>query len=488
MKKIYIILFATVFLSSCAKNLEDYNIDEKKATVVPAATLFSAAQKSFADVITSPSVNTNVFRFYVQYWTATEYLDEPRYNLTSRTLPQAFWSALYKDVLMDLKESKRILTEDKFTGAEVKENQNAQIEIMEVLAWSTLVNTFGNVPYSQALEISNVQPKYDDAETIYNDLLSRLDAALAKINPAFEGFGSADLIYGKKAAEMEHWLKFGNSLKLRLGLILADSDPAKAKTTVEAAAPNVFTSAADNAAFAYTAVPPNNNPIASATNPDLTSRTDYIGAKPFIDQLNELEDPRRAGFFTTVGGAYVGGYYGFTNSYANYSTLTTRMSALDFESLLMDYPETEFALAEAASRGFTVPGTAASHYNNAITASIVYWGGTNAQATTYLARPDVAFATASSNYKESIGQQKWIALYNRGYDSWIEWRRLGFPILAPPSAATAPPGQTVPSGLTIPVRIIYPINEQTLNGANRNEAASAIGGDVTTTKIFWDIN
>ncbi|EDM34495.1 hypothetical protein PBAL39_10875 [Pedobacter sp. BAL39] len=488
MKKIYIVLIAAVFLSSCAKNLEEYNIDDKKATVVPAATLFSAAQKSFTDVLTSPSVNTNVFRFYVQYWTATEYLDEPRYNLTSRTLPQAFWSALYKDVLMDLKESKRVLAEDKFVSEEVRQNQNAQIEIMEVLAWSTLVNTFGNVPYTQALDISNVQPKYDDAKTIYSDLLVRLDAALEQLNPAFDGFGSADLIYGQKATPIDNWQKFGNSLKLRLGLILADENPSVAKTAVESAAPNVFASASDNAAFAYTSVPPNNNPIATAANPDLTSRTDYIGAKPFIDKLNSLEDPRRPGFFTTIGGNYVGGYYGFSNSYANYSTMTNRISALDFEALLMDYPETEFALAEAASRGFVVPGTATSHYNNAITASIVYWGGTTDQANTYLARPDVAFPTASSNYKESIGVQKWIALYNRGYDSWVEWKRLGFPVLTPPSAATAPPGQSAPSGLTIPLRIIYPINEQTLNGANRAEAASAIGGDATTTKIFWDLN
>jgi hypothetical protein len=42
--------------------------------------------------------------------------------------------------------------------------------------------------------------------------------------------------------------------------------------------------------------------------------------------------------------------------------------------------------------------------------------------------------------------------------------------------------------IKIPVRLIYPINEQTLNGTNRTAAATAIGGDVATTKIFWDVN
>lgn len=488
MKKIYTILIAAALLSSCAKNLDDYNVDQKKATVVPAATLFTAAQKSFADVLTSPAVTTNIFRFYVQQWTTTEYLDEPRYNLLSRTLPQVFWSAIYKDVLSDLKESKRIINADASLTADVKSNELAQIGVMEVLAWSTLVNTFGNIPYTEALEISNVQPKYDDAATIYSDLLVRLDAAIAGFKTTSAGFGTADLLYSSKAAPIAQWIKFGNALKLRLGLILADKDAAKAKTVIEAAAANVFTSADDNARFPYTLSPPNNNPISTAANKALTTRTDYIAAQALVDKMNALADPRRPGFFTTVGGVYIGGYYGFTNSYGNFSTLAPKIAAYDFEALLMDYPETEFALAEASKRGFTVPGTAEQHYNNAVTASIVYWGGTTTDAATYLARPDVAFTTASTNYKEVIGIQKWIALYNRGYESWTEWRRLDFPVLAPPSSANAPAGQSVPDGLTIPVRLIYPINEQTLNGAQRAQAASAIGGDLVKTKLFWDVN
>jgi hypothetical protein len=488
MKNIYIILIAAVLFSSCAKNMDDYNVDQKKATVVPAATLFTAAQKSYADVITSPAVGTNVFRFYVQYWTTTEYLDEPRYNLTARTIPQTMWSALYKDVLSDLNESKRLITADALVNADVKANQLAEIEIMEVLAWSTLVNTFGNVPYSEALNIANVQPKYDDAATVYADLLSRLDAALASIKVSAVGFGTADLFYGTKTAPTAQWVKFGNSLKLKLGLILADKDPAKAKTAIEAAAANVFTSNADNARFPYLGSSPNNNPIATAANPLLTSRKDFIGASAFINKLNTLADPRRSGYFTTVGGVYIGGNYGFTNSYANYSTMSTKISALDFEALILDYSETEFALAEASARGYAVAGTAASHYNNAITASILYWGGTATDATNYLAQPAVAYATAGTTYQEVIGTQKWIALYNRGYEGWIEWRRLDFPKLSPPSAANAPAGEIAPTGLTIPVRLIYPINEQTLNGTNRTAAATAIGGDVATTKIFWDVN
>ncbi|PST83395.1 SusD/RagB family nutrient-binding outer membrane lipoprotein [Pedobacter yulinensis] len=485
MKKITCILAAAALLSACAKDKSDYNIDIKNPQVATAPPLFTAAAKSFSDIITSPSVNNNPFRFYAQYWTSTEYLDEPRYNLLARPIPQAFWQALYRDVLMDLREARKLITADQFMAAPTKASQLAQTEIMEVMAWSTLVNTYGNIPYSEALDVTKTQPKYDDAATIYADLLTRLDAALTTLNSGATGYGAADVFYNGDIAK---WRKFGNSLKLRLGLILADKDPAKAKTLIEAAAPNVMTSAADNLTFRYMKTTPNNNPIANATNPGLTTRKDYVGAKPFIDKLNSLQDPRRAGFFTTVGGNFVGGYYGFSNSYSNFSTLNPKIAAYDFEALLLDYTEVEFALAEAAARGFTVPGTAETHYNNAITSSILYWGGTTAQAATYLARPDVAWSSASANYREKIGLQKWIALYNRGYDAWVEWKRLDYPVLAPPSPATAPPGETISPGLVIPVRLIYPINEQTLNTANRAAAASAIGGDLITSKIFWDVN
>ena len=95
-----------------------------------------------------------------------------------------------------------------------------------------------------------------------------------------------------------------------------------------------------------------------------------------------------------------------------------------------------------------------------------------------LAQADVAYSTAAGDWKQKIGTQKWIALYNRPYEGWTELRRLDFPKI------TAPVGAK--SGF--PTRFSYPLNEQTLNGANYTSAASAIGGDVVTTKLFWDKN
>lgn len=127
--------------------------------------------------------------------------------------------------------------------------------------------------------------------------------------------------------------------------VLADKDVNTARRMVQEAAPDVFTSNADNARFPYRTSTPNNNPVSTSLNPTLTGRQDFIGAEPFINKLNEVNDPRRPFFFTTVDGRYIGGKYGFANTYVNFSTASPKVVALDFESLLLDYAEVELLLA-----------------------------------------------------------------------------------------------------------------------------------------------
>lgn len=476
MKKIILsVLCSSIFIAtSCVDSLDDYNFSQKEAAVVPSETLFTSAVKNLTDALTSASVNSNNYRFYVQHWTATTYLDEPRYNMTSRIIPQNMWQSLYRDVLADLKESKRLVMENTATIESVKNNQLAQIEIMEVYAWSVLLNTFGDVPYSEALDPENSLPVYDDAQATYNAILGRLNSALDLISPTAEGYEGGDLLY---EGDMAKWVKFGNSLQLKLAMVIADVDAAQAKSLVEEAAPNVFSSNDDNAVLYYLSSQPNNNPVSNSVTGIYSTREDYIAANTLVDAMNELDDPRREHFFTQVNGEYIGGIYGFTNSYPDFSTVSAKVAAPDNEGLLLDYSEVRFLLAEALERGFAVGGTVEDHYNAAITASIEYWGGTSAEAEAYLAQSSVAYTSAEGDWKTKIGTQKWIALYNRGYDAWLEWRRLDAPTLLPPV-----------EGLVVPQRLIYPVNEATLNGANKNAASSAIGGDSSDTPLWWNSN
>ena len=110
-KLIFLMLIPVMYLmTGCIKNIEDYNIDTKKPSAVDAEPLVANATKAINDWQNSINVNTNVFRFYVQHITATQYLDEPRYDMVTRTIPQALWNGMYVSSLVDLKEAKRIIT------------------------------------------------------------------------------------------------------------------------------------------------------------------------------------------------------------------------------------------------------------------------------------------------------------------------------------------------------------------------------------------
>ena len=237
------------------------------------------------------------------------------------------------------------------------------------------------------------------------------------------------------------------------------------------------TSNDDNASITYLGAFPNTNPI----HEDLvqSGRADYVVANTLIDKLNAWSDPRIEVFAEPLAnGTYVGGIYGTNNTYAQKSHVGDVFHDPTLEGLILDYSEVEFLLAEAKERGLTVAGTAAEHYNAGITASMEYWGVEAADITAYLANPAVAYGTAAGSWKQKIGTQSWIALYNRGFEGWSVWRRLDFT------------GFNVPPLLQysdIPNRFIFPIEEATLNGTNLDAAIQMIGGaDNVQTRVFWD--
>ena len=478
MKRIIYILSAVVLLAAaCTKDISKLNVDPKNPSQLPSYAFFTHAQKVLDSTLASSNVNMNIFRLIVQHWQETQYPEESQYDLGTREINDNLWSVMYRDVLRDLQEAKNLIPKD-VPDANVQKNELAISEIMQVYAYYYLVTAYGNIPYSEALNIEKPFPKYDDAKTIYNDLLSRLDAAIGNLNTSAASFGSADVVYGGDVAK---WKKFANSLKLKMGITIADADNAKAKSVVEAAyTAGVFTSNDDNAEFVFQSTPPNTNPIWV----DLvqSGRDDFVAASTLIDKLTNLNDPRIDNFFTEDGAgradpnkvSYSGADPGVQSAFAPNSHVNTNITEPDFPNLLLDYAEVELLLAEAAARGYSVGATAATHYAKGVTASIQYWGGTAAEATTYLAQPGVAFVAGS--WKEKIGIQKWIALYNRGWDAWTEWRRLDYPQLEPAFDALS----------EIPLRYPYPVNEQNVNRLNFEAAATAIGGDDVETKLWYD--
>jgi SusD/RagB-like outer membrane lipoprotein len=480
MKNILILsIYACLLLSACTKNLSGINNNPKASTTVPSTSLFLQGEKALTDGYTTTSVAVAPFRVIAQCWTENSYVYESQYNFAPFQAPDGYWNALYAGVIHNLEKAKALYPSDvvNVPNAGVLRNDLIITDILEIYTYNLLVNTYGNIPYSQAENQEIPFPKYDDAKTVFYDLLTRIDTCIAGLNTNAAAMGAEDQIYG---GNITQWLKFAATLKLKMALMVADTDLPTATTKVqEAIATGIFQSNADNALFAYDpASPANSNPLWQALV--FSGRHDFDPAGLLVSTMVGWNDPRLPLYFQQFQGAYSGGVAGSTNGYGLYSDFSLQLQQANYPGDILDYQAAEFLLAEAAARGMTVPGTASGYYNNAITASIEYWGGSATDAAAYLAQPAVAYATAGSNWKQVIGYQSWIAQYNGNWDAWTVIRRLGFPgidIVSPPLGAQG----------NLPLRFTYPANEQTSNSLNWKAAAAALPGgkDVVSAKLFW---
>lgn len=491
--------------SSCEKNFETINSDPNNPQTVPNSYLLVGAERGLMDNSTDIWWGGNMGNQLAQYWSSNQYTSESRYQFRT-AITNAYWGLFYSGGLNDvgtglqvggLYELNTIIancTKDPagVSASGYAANQIAAATILRVWIIQNMTDAWGNIPYSQALKPDLYRaPKYDTQAEVYAGILSEINGAIALIDNTQPGPVN-DQIY---SGDMDLWKKFGNAVKMRVALRMVDRDPATSQAAFEAAAASgSFDSNADNALFPY-GTGTDANPVWG--NRFIDNRNDYAASNTMLDILVAQADPRLPAFYAeaTATNTYVGEVYGLTegNGAATPNSQVSQRSTLvlspDLPGIYMDYAQVEFMMAEAAERGWAVSGSAQSHYDAGVGASIDYWtslNGTPATAgdiTAYLAQPTVDYTSAGSGttYKEKIGKQKWIALFNQGTQGWNEWRRLDFGILQLPADG-------VLDGTGIPLRIKYPVDEQTLNSGNYSAAIANQGPDLQDTRVWWDVN
>ena len=124
--------------------------------------------------------------------------------------------------------------------------------IMKVWLADVMTDTWGGIPYSEALKLESdnvVYAKYDDQKELYAQLLKELDEAVNMIDEDADAFVSGDVIFDGDASK---WKKFGNSLKCRLAIHISKVDGNWRKYIQEALASGVMESNDDAAKFQYT--------------------------------------------------------------------------------------------------------------------------------------------------------------------------------------------------------------------------------------------
>lgn len=476
MKKYIITSVFVLSLIGCSTS-DDVNLDPHATYNTTAESLVTYSQKELSDYLTTLNVNENNFRLTMQYTQETIYVNESNYDFANRNVSNSVWQDNYVNVLKNLDQA-RIITEayaptpsELATWPVEKANKLAVIDIMKVFTYQVLVDTFGDIPYTQSLDIDKYPlPKYDKASDIYASLIARLKVDLVNLKPTGTVLRGGDIYFD---GDNVKWEKFGNSLLLKLGIALADINPSLAQSTVnEAIAGGVMASSADNCEFKYLEASPNDSPIYQ----DISSRDDFVAGKTLIDFMNTTNDSRITKYYGDVDGDYIGQTIGAPAEFAEFSPLGDFAYEPTTPGTIMNYTEVLFYLTEAAAR-WGIGGSPAALYNQAVTSSFTDWD-LSGDAVAYIA----AHPYNAVNWKKSIGEQAWVAMFNQPKAAWNFYRRLDYPqLMAPPTAINNAEGK-------VPVRLTYPSSEVTTNGTNYAAGSASIGGDKLTTKVFWDIN
>lgn len=530
MKKIftYLAFSAVVLTTSCSKErLGETNTDPKAGTIADTDPnfLLSSGQLGYA--------NTGYTQLLYQSMaiqglasTLGYYGNGDKYVNTSGTIGYQArqWNEGYT-ALSRLDQAIKIANSQ---DPEKFKNVIQIAKINQIFLFQRISDTYGAIPFSEALmaQAGNVTPKYDSQQAVYTAMLTNLETAINALDPAVNT--TAGDLYFK--GDVTKWKKAGYSLMLRLAMRLTKVDAAAAKTWTEKAyAGGVMQSNSDNMVFVTDAgYDDTRNASAGALRvPDDFQQVRW--SRTFIDFLKATDDPRISAIaeiapagatanrnLELTGDNTASRQIGMPNGYdlgegatniarapgypgasgtgndvaalGNYSRPRVALFINQAAPVItLSYAETEYLLAEAAFRGWAVGGTAATHYANALTASLTGLAQINAAATIDPAVAS-AFATAhpliAGQELKMINEQYW-ANENATFsfiESWNNWRRSGYPVLTPVNY----PGN-VTNG-TIPRRMIYPQTERTANGTNYLAAAATLqGGDFLTSRVWWDV-
>jgi hypothetical protein len=501
----YTFLLLVMVITSCTKDFEEINTDPNRPKSVPTVNLISTAQKSLMDDMMDEWFSGRQGLLWSQYWAQRNYTSEDRFSIRQNT-NNTYWRLIYTD-MMDLEQIIKLASDtieskviDTYYGD--AKGQIAAANTLKAYVFQLLASTYGDIPYEQAFQAAdNPTPAYSTQKAIFLDLFAKLKAA-ADYLPTVEGqvFTSGDLMYDGDAML---WAKFANSLRLKIAIRLSKvTDPelvAARNTAIAEAMDGAFTSNDDNASVTYLGDGQSNAPMYdgfyTSRRNDMTVTAQFVDLlKGINDTLNNktnpflgLTDPRLPIWVPKAKGVYRGMPYGIEDKYASqlrayaanlYNAVNIVLTG-DFTVVLMDYAEVCFIKSELA-------GWDQAHYEAGVTASLEYWGADADASAAYLA------ALPAANM-ENVMTQKYIALYMNGYEAWAEWRRTGFPKsivqvgeLTGPTVDGTPVEFTAIAGTAIPRRLTYPVQEFTINKANADAAAAAIGGDEFSTRLIWD--
>jgi len=502
-KSINLLLILTLLMvsSACDHNFDELNTNKVNATSINPAFQLNAAIVGCAYPNGSLVYDVGVVQQVISPNSGV--LTGANYNQDNRLSTQELWQRYYREVIKNTRDVISRIKDDPS-----RSNLLQMTRIIQAFAFMVLTDDYGSIPYFEGGVGYSQQiylPKYDSQEVIYADLIKELTEAAAAIDLSGP-VETADILYG---GDLEKWRSFGYSLLLRAGMRLSEVDPTRAAGVVQAAFEGgVILTNADNAKVNHD--PNYTNTIGNLLNS--TEAANFYLTAPFVAHLQGTDDPRLPAIAVTYVGAKSGpeqtpasGTYdadihvgipmgndnsgavaaaaelGLTSFYEFAQADRRRLAKNTAPSFLVTASQNLLLLAEARERGWITTGTVEEYYNTGVRAHMEQLGTVDVGSAISPAAIS-AYLSANpfnpANALEQINIQYWISCFLIGPEAFANFRRSGYPELAP--------NPFEGSEVVFINRLTYPNSEISVNSENVSTAIASQGPDNLETKVWWD--
>ena len=482
-RKTVVVAALGMLLLSCEGHLEDLYENPNAVTTIDDSALFTKAVRSLFQG-TTDNGSAHFAGMHAHYYVAGSTWRAPdQYGDGHDQDYNSIMNDGYSGTIRHIEEVLE-LTSSPSTQNKVR---NALAHIIAVLGYAKITDGFGDIPYTEGGKGKSqdiLLPKYDTQESIYKDLIIRLTSSISVLKSADPAlaYPNSDPIYEN---DLGKWVRFANSVRLRLAMRLRYADTGLSQTIVAQCLSEPLMETHEHDAYMIE--------TEGTGNAWFNRRTGFPSIKMSTLLINQLEgsnDPRLSVFVSQdANGQYSGIVNGLTDqafgnsNFSNLSDMGLALSSPESKLYVMTAAETWLLRAEAALAYDNDPVQANILYRKGIEVSLNQWEVDETEITGFMNSPTATLSGV--NDEEQIGVQIWLALVPNFFEGWSHIRRTGYPILPVRTSEDLSAGAT--NGI-MPNRFNYSSFELGSNSSNVQEAISRQGANKIDTPVWWDKN
>ena len=459
----------------CDSGFEEINQNPNDPLTISPNLLLGQIEKTTVDLMYSTFNGGDMGSCWSQQLSKIQYNDEERFNPRQSSI-SSVWNTIYASIISDANSMYKL------GDTEGNNNIKGVALVMQAYGYLLLTDLYGDIPFTEAMlaEGGNITPVYNTQEDVYDGVLNMLDEAALLLGTGGTIESVTDIVYG---GNVNNWERFANSLKFRALMRISKKMNVSSQLQALIDEDNMFTSNVNEAKFTYKEENPNANPIYEGIV--FGTRKEWKVCEVFVNQLVNTNDPRLPQMVDDLDDDQV--YRGKPSGIAdvpNDDYNVTNVSAIgphylrgEAPGYYMSYSELEFLIAEAITRADITlsAGSASDHYNAGILSSVLSAGANAGLVASFQADAQIALTGDEVSDLGKIATQNWVGLFLQGFESFIEQRRTGFPVIPMPIDAYIS---------DFPVRLNYPNLESSINGVNYDAAIQRQGPDLLTTKMW----